>query len=134
MPHTENQANYRYPRCPHESTCQTTRLLSTLAFGDPMTKQPSIAENACAHCNWPENEHHENTGWCPDYGFQNSATGWLQTRYRRKQLVLTESVMTHMLTDIDQIVTEMEIGFSQRHSSDWIAMLRAAVDGEDYKR
>lgn len=48
-----------------------------------------------------------------------------------KTLVLTESVMTHMLADLDQIITEMETDFRQR--SIWVSMLRHAVDGEDYK-
>jgi hypothetical protein len=42
--------------------------------------------------------------------------------------------MTHMLADIDQIVTEMEMNFKSRHHTDWAAMLRHAVDGEDYRR
>lgn len=50
------------------------------------------------------------------------------------RLILTESVMTHMLADLDQIITEMTINFGQRPLPDWLAMLRDAVDGEDYKR
>jgi len=42
--------------------------------------------------------------------------------------------MTHMLADIDQIVTEMELDPDARSLWDWTDMLRAAVDGEDYKR
>lgn len=51
-----------------------------------------------------------------------------------KQLVLTESVMIHMLADIDQIVTEWEQYSAQKTTEEWFAMLRRAVDGEDYKR
>ena len=51
-----------------------------------------------------------------------------------KSLVLDESVMTHMLADLDQIVTEMQMNPTDRPFEDWLVMLRAAVDGEDYKR
>lgn len=50
-----------------------------------------------------------------------------------KTLVLNESVMTHMLADLDQIVTEMEIDFRQRSIFEWVSTLRHAVDGRDYK-
>lgn len=50
------------------------------------------------------------------------------------QLVLTESVMTHILADIDQIVTEHDMNPTQKSDEDWWKMLRHSVDGEDYKR
>jgi len=50
------------------------------------------------------------------------------------QLALTLDTATHMLADLDQIVTEMEMNLEQRPADDWLAMLRHAVDGEDYKR
>lgn len=56
-----------------------------------------------------------------------------ESPYAGKTLVLTESVMTHMLADLDQIVTEMHMDFGQRSLADWLSMLRHAVDGEDYK-
>jgi hypothetical protein len=52
----------------------------------------------------------------------------------RKRLALTESVMMHMLADLDQIVTEMEMDINQRPIADWLAMLRYTVEGQDYKR
>lgn len=42
--------------------------------------------------------------------------------------------MIHMLADLDQIITEMEMDNKKRPIDDWISMLRHAVDGEDYKR
>lgn len=51
-----------------------------------------------------------------------------------KQLILTESVMTHMLADLDQIVTEMGMDYGQFTPEQWIRKLRHAVDGEDYKQ
>jgi hypothetical protein len=50
-----------------------------------------------------------------------------------KRLILTESVMTHMLADLDQIVTEHAMDPAQKTDEQWWAMLRHAVDGEDYK-
>jgi hypothetical protein len=67
-------------------------------------------------------------------GVLHRVDGPCQNVDRPQQLVLTESVMTHMLADIDQIVTEMEMNFKSRHHTDWAAMLRHAVDGEDYRR
>lgn len=49
-----------------------------------------------------------------------------------KGLVLTEGAMIHMLADIDQIVTEMEMDYGQREYQEWIQMLRYAVEGNDY--
>lgn len=49
-----------------------------------------------------------------------------------RRLTLTESVMTHMLADIDQIVTEHSIDPTMFTDEDWWAKLRRAVDGEDY--
>lgn len=51
-----------------------------------------------------------------------------------KRLVLSESVMVHMLADIDQIVTEHSIDSTQFSDDEWWAKLRSAVDGEDYKQ
>jgi hypothetical protein len=50
------------------------------------------------------------------------------------RLILNESVMTHMLADIDQIVTEHEIDPTQFTDGQWWLKLRRAVEGEDYKR
>lgn len=93
-----------------------------------------LTTDACGICNWPENEHNNVTGRCPDYGSSCSLTGWLDTRYRQKQLVLTQSVMVHMLADIDQIVTEMQQWPDQKPLHAWVDMLRHAVDGKDYER
>lgn len=49
-------------------------------------------------------------------------------------LVLYESVMTHMLADLDQIVTEHEMDSTQFPNHVWWNKLRHAVEGEDYKR
>lgn len=52
---------------------------------------------------------------------------------RQKTLILTESVMGHMLADIDQILVEMESAYGSHTLLEWMAMLRHAVNGEDYK-
>jgi hypothetical protein len=67
-------------------------------------------------------------------GVRHRVDGPCQTLDRPRQLVLTESVMTHMLADIDQIVTEWEQYSAQFTTEEWFAKLRHAVDGEDYKR
>ena len=46
---------------------------------------------------------------------------------------MTEDMFAHMLADIDQIVTEMELDYEQRRPGEWIGMLRRAVDGTDYR-
>jgi len=48
-------------------------------------------------------------------------------------LELNESVMAHMLADLDQIITEMEMNPERFSRLEWVAKLRRAVDGEDYK-
>lgn len=49
-----------------------------------------------------------------------------------KRLILTESVMTHMLADIDQIVTMHAIDPTMFSDEDWWAKLRRSVNGDDY--
>lgn len=51
---------------------------------------------------------------------------------KERRFVLTESVMTHMLADLDQIITEMQMNPGQRPLQEWLIMLRSAVEGEDY--
>jgi hypothetical protein len=42
--------------------------------------------------------------------------------------------MTHILADIDQIVTEYEMNPAQWPPSVWMAKIRHSVDGRDYDR
>lgn len=97
-------------------------------------QQPSLTADACANCGWPYSEHEKRTVQCPDYSTSDGVHGWLNTRYRRKRLILTESVMTHMLTDLAEIIGEMEVNPEPRSLDDWICFLRNAVDGKDYER
>lgn len=46
---------------------------------------------------------------------------------------LSESVLSHILADVDQIVAEMETDSTARPIDHWIAQLRHAVDGKDYR-
>ena len=50
----------------------------------------------------------------------------------KRDFVLTESVMTHILADIEQIVDEWQFNPGQRSDEEWFIMLRAALAGEDY--
>lgn len=96
--------------------------------------RPGLTKDACAHCHWPKDEHNPIGLRCPDYGFQNLITGWLETSYEERQLVPTESVMTHILADIDQIITEHSLEPTQFTNEQWWAKLRHAVEGKDYER
>lgn len=96
--------------------------------------EPGIAKDACRMCLWPKNEHSIPAERCPDYGSNCSITGWLETVYEPRRLILTESVMTHMLVDLDQIVTEHEMDPTQFTDEQWWQKLRHCAEGEDYKR
>jgi hypothetical protein len=95
--------------------------------------QPGITKDACGNCLWPPAEHGA-YGRCPDYSTSDGWHGWANTVYRPRQLTLTVDTAAHMLADIDQIITEMEMNPEQRTLNHWTEMLRRAVDGEDYKR
>ena len=89
------------------------------------------------HCRPPEDSK-DGDVWSCDCGFEYVAKNFgpnlvWSMKYQIPDLVLTESVMTHMLADLDQIVTEMEMNPGQFSRLEWVAKLRRAVDGEDYK-
>lgn len=52
----------------------------------------------------------------------------------RPAVILTGTIMTHMLADLDQLITEHELDPTQFTDEQWWARLRHAVDGTDYAR